>query len=154
MLSAKQIMPGKKGIVIVKVDTHGLGGMSIEKEVMIRTNDPRGREVRLTITALVTKEYEISARYIVFGEIAKGTTVTKEVIISMSASMDLINAEASNPAIKIAVRFIGSAAGKRYHLVVDYTAPKYKHYLAGRILIHTNSKLTPEIVIAVQAYIM
>jgi hypothetical protein len=146
LLSAKKIRAGKSGQVEVRITTETLSG-PVEKLVNIRTNDPGHSVVTLSIRAVIDPEIWVSAQDIDFGSAPKGKSLAREITLTIGASraIKILSAESSDPFVSVKLEPVPDSNGKTYKLTAVQRANGRSGYHLGRILVKTDSRLTPHI---------
>ncbi len=71
------IAPGQTGTIEITVDPHRIPGFYSSKILSIFSNDPQEPMTDVTVIAHIDPEFEIVPQEVDFGEVAKGTVVTK-----------------------------------------------------------------------------
>jgi hypothetical protein len=148
LLSAKKIPAGSGGQIEVSVKTDNLFG-PIEKLVNVRTNDPRHSVVTLSIRAVVDPEVRLSAQNIDFGNTPAGKDISQEVILTIATRkpVKILSAESNDSAVSVKLEPLPGSSGKAYKLKAVQKANARPGYHFGRILVKTDSRLSPSIAI-------
>ncbi len=149
-LSAKKIPAGKEGRIEVQVNTAGMSG-SLEKHVYVKTNDPRHREVVLTVKAVVEPEIEMSDYGLFFGNAPKGKEVRREILFTVPAgkSIKLLGAVSTDRRIAVKLDPAPGIESRKWKLIAIRKADAGlgDHY--GEIRVKTSSRFTPTITLHV-----
>jgi hypothetical protein len=148
LLSAKRIPPGKSGQIEVKIKTEDYVG-DIEKQVRVKTNDPQNSEVTLIVKAIVEQEVQISESGIFFGSARKGKEVRKDIILTVPAGkpIEILGAESRDSAVAVKIEPVSGSGGKNWKLTAIQKADAKTGFHYGKILVKTNSRLSPIITI-------
>jgi hypothetical protein len=153
LLSAKQIAPGQTGEIEVTVNTENLN--AVNKTVLVSTNDPLNREIRLSVTASVEPEFVLSERTIYFGSVPKGKESTRQIVITVAEGKDgkPLSAESTDGNVSVRLEPITGSDGKKFKLDVTQRADAKDGYHYGVILVKTSSRLNPELKIPVRGIV-
>ncbi len=148
LLSAKEIPPGQSGRIEMAVDTGNFDG-SIEKFIYVHTNDPKNPDIILSIKAVVEPEIIPSDLIIFFGSAPRGEQITKEITLTIppgkSVKILSVRSDDSNVTVRLDPAPGSDVAQYRLIAVQKASAKPGDHY--GNIIIKTNSRFLPEIMI-------
>jgi hypothetical protein len=156
LLSSKQVKPGQAGQIEVSVKTEGFGGMeNLVKTVNVTTNDPRQKQMILSIKASVEPEFALSARTLYLGEVPVGKEASKEITITIAPGRDLkvIGADSSDPSVSVRLEPVAGSNGKKIRLIAKQNADVKEGYHFGTVTVRTSSKQTPEVKISVRGIV-
>lgn len=154
MLSAKQIAPGKTGEIRVEVATDGVTELS--KSVAVTTNDSEHPQVFLNVKAVVEPEFDLSRRFLSFGNVESGKEVTENLFVAVPAGKqaEVLGARATESAFGVKVEAVPGSGGKKYKVSVTLKADASEGFHIGTIVLKTSSKLKPEVKIPVRSNIV
>jgi len=150
LLSAKKIPAGKSGQIEAKIQTGNLSG-PVEKLITLTTNDPRHATVVLSIKARVEPEIGISDPSIFFDNVPASREARKEVLLTIPAAkqIKILSAASNDPKFGAALEPVPGSDGKKVKLIVTRKAKVTPGYTVGQIVVKTDSRLNPELVIYV-----
>ena len=154
LLSAREIGPGKRGLIAAQVDTQELEGRCT-KLIMVETNDPRNSQIVLMITAEIKPELFVSSRLVYFGTLPRGTMAERkvDVILSEDANCNIQSVECTNEHVAIRTEALGKEKrGVRIIATLKENAPVGSQY--GNILVKTSSHAMPMVTIPVRGVIV
>jgi hypothetical protein len=154
LLSAKQVPPGQSGQIEVNIDTKAASG-PITKTVAVTSNDPRQRQVMLTISGIVQPEFEMAEHSVFLGNVPKGREIARELLITIPADRQtkIISAESTDPAIDARINPVPESNGKQVKVLVVLKPVAQPGYHNGIITVKTSSPRTPELRILVRAIV-
>jgi hypothetical protein len=146
LLSAKRIPAGKRGQIEVRIKTNDYDG-EIEKHVRVKTNDPQNSEIALTVKAIVAPEVQLSESGIIFGRTPRGKEVRKDIILSVSdgKSIEILGVETKDAAVAVKLDPVPGNGNRKWKLTVIQKADAQTGFHYGKIMVKTNSRLTPNI---------
>lgn len=148
MLSAKKIPPGKNGQIEVKIKTDSFTG-PVLKRIMVNTNDPRNANIELSIKAIVEPEIEISDSSIFFEGIPAGKESVREIILRIpeTKQIKILSAISKDRNVSARLESIQGSNGKKIRLIATRKANAKPGDHFGQIIVKTDSRRTPEIII-------
>jgi hypothetical protein len=102
VVSATEIEAGAEGIIRAELDTSGRRGRETQY-VSLFTNDPNSPETHLTLSGIVKVELDYNPKRVYFGQLAKGESVEREVILTDTGegNLDITSLESDNPRIAL-----------------------------------------------------
>lgn len=152
---SKEILPGQKGFITVVYDSKGSGGMSVNYEIRVETNDPRKGEFDLIITGHVDPIAIIKPERVILRGNA-GEEIKTELIITSDARkpFKVFSAEPKiGENISCGIKEVENSEPMKYMLTVKNTRNekgKYRDY----IYLKTDSDIRPVISIKVQGVVL
>ncbi len=154
MLSAKQTAPGQSGQIEVSVKTEGL--TAVNKLVTVTTNDPKNRQVALTITASVQPEFILSDRTIYFGSVPQGTEQIRSLLITIpeGKSVKILGADSTDASFAAKVEPVPDSDGRKIKLIGVMKGSAATGYHFGMLVVKTSSTFTPELKIPVRGMVV
>jgi len=123
----------------------------VEKLVNVITNDPNHPAVRLSIKAVVEPEIVLSESTIYFRKASKGNDNRREIILTLPAgkTIRILSATSTDPGVTVKLEPVPGSDGKKLRLIAVQKADAKPGYNLGKIVLKTDSKLTPDISIYV-----
>jgi hypothetical protein len=148
LLSAKKTQPGKSGQIRVEIKTANLIG-SLEKRIHLKTNDPRNRELTLTVRASVKPEISLSEHSIFFGNVPGGREVRREIVLTLPADkrIRILGAETTDPRVRVKLEPVPGSNPPQWKLIAVRKADEQPGYHFGEIVVKTDSLLNPKLVV-------
>jgi len=142
------IKPGQKGAVTVSIPTINRRG-AYKREIMIATNDPARKEIRLSVAAQIFESLSIVPQYIDFGTVEQGSTYKREVVISNTGRETFMIADVTiNPAGAVAItpspQKLTLKPGEKKAFEVALTPSARPGGIDAQITILTDRKTIPE----------
>jgi len=152
---AQPIKPGQKGAVTVSIPTINRRG-AYRREIMVGTNDPAHKEIRLSVTARIFETFSIAPQYIDFGRVKQGSIDTREIAISNTGREPFtITDVAVNPAGVVAtapgLKMTTLKPGEKRTIKVALAPSARTGPIEARITILTDRRAIPEKIIFVRA---
>ncbi len=150
MLSAKKVLPGKKGQIEIKINTENLSGAQ-NKQIPIATNDPQNRTVILSIQAVVEPEIKLSESSLFFENVPAGKEVRKEILVTLSAAKEIkiLSVVSDDPQVAVRLEPVPDSSGKQFKLIATQKATAKQGYHFGNIILRTAGSLTRQTAIYV-----
>ncbi len=150
VLSAKEIAPGQSGQIEVSIKTEGMTALS--KTVTVTTNDPKQREVVLTVTAIVEPEFRLSEPSIFLGSNRQGTEVSKELTVTIppGKTSRITSVESTDKSVAVKMEPVADSDGMSTKVVASQKADAKVGYHFGFVVLKTTSSLTPVLKIPVR----
>jgi hypothetical protein len=144
LLSAKKIPPGKSGRIEVTVKTENMSG-ALEKSVVVKTNDPRHRELMLTVKAAVEPEIDMSDYGIFFGNAPKGKEVRREVLLTIPPGrpVSLLGVETTDKRVVVKLEPVPGSDSRKWKVIAIRKADAKPGDYFGEIRVKTTSRLNP-----------
>ena len=122
---------------------------SLEKLVAVRTNDPRHRDLTLTVTAVVEPEIEMSDFGLFFGNAPEGKEVRREVLLTIppGRNITLLGAETTDRRVVVRLEPVPAGNSKKWRLIAIRRADAKPGDYYGEIRVKTSSRLNPTLII-------
>jgi hypothetical protein len=152
LVTTKDVPPGGVGEVKATFKTKGYNGTA-RKSVTVETNDPKNKQVRLTLTGKVVAEVTVVPRYVNFGSVLKDESrEPKKLEIEFLKGKNIEIKEVKSETPQIIVKQVKQdASGAEYSVSLAEDVPVGR--VAGQIVIRTNSKKDSEVRVAVHAFV-
>jgi hypothetical protein len=149
-LPSREIAPGETGNLIVTFSSGALDEGAVSRNVVVSTNDPRQPLVRLQIEATIEAEFKLSSEV---AALAPGQ-VSTEILISPRTDRRLSCADVRPVSGAVRARLDSSSGENRVCRIMiqrlsNAIPPMTK--LMDRVVVLTDSPLTPELTIPVFA---
>lgn len=151
------IKPGKTGTISVSIPTINRKG-NYKRDIKILTNDPAKKEFLLSIMGNIIETISIVPQYINFGEIKKGSTNKKEIIIANTGKKPFtilyIDIDPKGvAAIAPSLNNVTLRPGDKKKIEISLNQTTGNGYLQGTVSIKTNKKNLNENKIIIRAEI-
>lgn len=152
---SQPIKPGQKGSVTVSIPTINRKG-AYKREIMIGTNDPAQKEIRLSVAAQILETVSIVPQYIDFGLIKQGSISKKNILITNTGRkpFTIVNIE-SEPAgiatITPTLKQVTLKPGDKRSIEVSLGPPSRPGLIEGVVNIKTDRKDIAEKIIFIRA---
>ncbi len=136
------------------MSTQGL--TAVHKSITVTTNDPKNRQILLTVTAAVQPEFILSDRIIFFGSVPRGTEAVKSIVITISTDepVKLLSAESTDASFAVRLEPVEESNGKRLRLTGFLKSDAKEGYHFGMLVVKTTSSFTPELRIPVRGTVV
>lgn len=153
--SAQPIKPGQKGAVTVSIPTINRKG-AYRREIMVGTNDPAHKEIRLSVAAQILETMSIEPQYIDFGPVKNGSIYKRELIITNNGRESFtIMGTACEPAGVVAIspslNKITLKPGDESTIEVTLAPSARTGLIEGRITILIDRRAIPDKIVFVRA---
>jgi hypothetical protein len=147
-VTTRSIAPGGSSEIKITFDSGNFAG-KIEKTVSIDANDPNSPVTTLTIKGIVTEELVVMPKQLNFGSIKVGASrsVTVNIENRGDRPVRLSGITSSTPQITIKGKQGVLEPGGKLSLSVTASPRDDDRYLSGNIIIATDSKTKPTLVI-------
>ena len=151
----RQILPGGKGKINVKVSTRGYGGRKLKKNIIVQTNDKKQPKINLTITGEVKKFAIITPQRItLYGPAGKQLQASVKIIPEKKYLFRILEALAiKGNNISCNLEEIKESGEYTYLLTVKNLKKDAGRY-SDTIALKTTSKIRPKINISVYGNII
>lgn len=140
----RQIPPGGKGNISMKLDTRGSGGDQVTRTTVIRTNDRKRPEVNLVIVGEVKPLADIvPAEARLTGAVGRKIRQTLEITPTHENPFKIVGVRAEKGEhIRYGLAETGEPGSRTYHLTI-YNRKKEKGWYIDSIYLKTDSDLSP-----------
>ncbi len=148
-LSEKDLAPGDSSALTIAFYTKDVVGTSVRRQVFVRSNDSTQSTVTITMVATILHFIDTDPHYINFGEVHRGSTVTRSVVLRnmRDTAVKLLSVSTGDAQVagRLAAGSLGSHGETR--LLVSLT-PATVGRIAGQIEIATDNPHVPKISIS------
>lgn len=151
-LDHRILMPGAKTTLEIRLNLRGRAG-KLEKDITVRTNDPRAPLYRLGIRGEVESPFELTPTAAMFGTVAPGAAATQTVALTFHGAVSARVTAVTADAPWLAVSAADTGTGRTWR-VTARTVPPYPDgasWLATRIHVSTTDPRAKDIVFAATA---
>ncbi|MEW6378285.1 MAG: DUF1573 domain-containing protein [bacterium] len=157
VLSQKTINPGETGQIKVTFNSAHRKGKQ-QKVIYVHSNDPVNPITQITIEALVKVDLEATPANVYFNRAAKDQDATQEVVLKNigQESMSILSIE-TTPAAAVTAKAASEQTklpaslkpNESLTIIVSAKAMDNSSLTSGQVVVKTDSKTTPEVVISV-----
>jgi hypothetical protein len=143
-VSDQEIPPGRAGEIRATLRTQGLHG-TVEKGLILETNDPQNPLVRLTISGRVVSEVTVEPRYLNWGTFPPGEMPQPQRIrigLAEGRGLRVEKVLSESPAVLL-MKESEDESGAVYAVALAAGLPAGR--FAGRITVRSNSERVPEV---------
>jgi len=157
VLSSKTIKPGESGQVEIKFNSAYRKDKQM-KTIYVHSNDPNKPIAQLTIAALVKVDLDALPSNVLFNQVKADEVATQEVVLKNTGQekMSILSIDtAQSPAISVKTSSeqtklpLSLNQNESLAIIVSAKATKDSPRVSGQVIVKTDSKNTPEVVIPV-----
>jgi hypothetical protein len=136
LVSKNKLKKNEEGQVEVKYNPGKYVG-KVTKSVIVNSNDPKNKKIKLTIQGEIIEEVNVNPKRINFGIIRKGESFSQEITIKTVGDIKILKVESPNPCISIARKSTGENNELKYSITID----KYDYIgkFDGIVFVYTGS---------------
>ncbi len=154
-LRHRLILPGGATTLEIRLNLRGRSGR-LEKDITVRSNDPRTPMLRLGILGEVESAFSLAPTAAMFGTVAPGAAATQTVALTFHGAADARVTAVTADAPWLAVSATDAQTGRTWHVTVR-TVPPYPadaSWLATRVHVETTDPRARSIVLAATATVL
>lgn len=135
------------------MDTQGVKEGSLEKVVLVKSNDPKNPNVFLTIRAEAEPELKIADQSIDFGTVKNGSRTSKETIVTLLRPIKITSWKSNDPNVNVSVIPIPGSNMKKFKFVFINTAVALGYHIS-EVVLKTSSRTLSEMHIPVRVFVI
>jgi len=152
-LENETIQPGKTTRLVTSMDTTGKKGL-VESKYIVKTNDPNGQSIELTLKADVQEYVDIKPGSVYFGRIISDEQSEASFMISSldNNKIDIVKAKTTSKKIKTKIEAINE--GSDYKISLQTIPPLDEGVFKDTIQIETNNSKYNNIQIPVSGIVI
>ncbi|OGL44620.1 MAG: hypothetical protein A2161_11110 [Candidatus Schekmanbacteria bacterium RBG_13_48_7] len=153
--SAKELAPGETGSISVTLDPGNLQG-KISKAIIVNTNDPAQKTLRLQIDALVAVDIEVKPEQLFFGKKFYDETETKQIFLvnhMENKELQISKIESDPKTTNLTWKF-NKIDSNKFQIDVTLMKGSAPGSFNPSLIIYTNSEKQPQIRVSVKAEIL
>lgn len=145
-VSNREVLPGGKSVLTVRLDTTGLSG-PIDSKILLYTNASNERVITFKIKASVNRLYSLEPATVDFGNIT-GNGARSQTVVFTSTSMGITSATPASPYLKT---HLSSRGPHAFAVTITLDKGQPAGLFKSTVFIHTTSPIRPVVQVRVKA---